>query len=110
MVVVDWSPAAFDRVEDKPEIRKVLGTGIDIDVLRDAGAERCEALAAVTDNDNANIMIAQAAERVFHVKNVIARVNEPRTQELLRRFEIASVCPTQLAAERVFDALHETGA
>ncbi len=107
--MIDWSPAAFERVEDKPEVRKVLGTGIDIDVLRDAGADRCAALAAVTDNDNANILIAQAAEHVFHVAHIIARVNEPSTQELLRRFEIDSVCPTQLAAQKVFDALQSPG-
>jgi trk system potassium uptake protein TrkA len=105
VTVVDWSPASFERIEDKPEIEKVLGTGIDVDVLRDAGAARCSALAAVTDNDNANIMIAQAAEQVFHVAKVVARVNEPSTEELLRRFGIDSVCPTTLAARKVFDAL-----
>ncbi len=104
--VVDWTASSFDRLEDMPEIEKVLGTGIDVDVLRSAGAEECDALAAVTDHDNANIMIAQTAEKIFHIQQVVARVNEPRTEELLRRFGIASVCPTHLAARALFEALN----
>ncbi len=106
VTVVDWTPASFERLEDIAEIEKVLGTGIDIDVLRGAGAEECDALAAVTDHDNANIMIAQTAEQIFHIEHVVARVNEPRTEDLLRRFGIASVCPTQLAANALFDVLN----
>lgn len=106
VTVIDWTSGSFDRLEDIPEIRKVLGTGIDIDVLRGAGAEECDALAAVTDHDNANIMIAQTAEQIFRIKHVVARVNEPRTEDLLRRFGIDSVCPTQIAAQKLFDVLN----
>ena len=110
VTIVDWNPARFERIADLAEVRQILGTGIDLEVLREAGAEECDALVAVTDQDNSNIMIAQTAEQIFHVGHVIARVNDPRTEPLLQAFGIDSVCPTQLAAEALFRTLQQTQA
>lgn len=103
--VVDWSSQSFARIEGAAGVECVLGTGIDIDVLRRAGAEEADALAAVTDNDNANIMIAQTAERIFHIGRVVARVNDPRNEALLAHFGIEAVCPTSIAAHALSVAL-----
>lgn len=105
VTVVDWSRQSFSWVEDLREVEFVLGTGIDTDVLRRAGAEEADALAAVTDNDNANIMIAQTAERMFHIGRVVARVNDPRNEALLARFGIEAVCPTSIAADALSAAI-----
>ena len=105
VTVVDWNPQRFERIADLSDVAQVLGTGIDIDVLRGAGAAACDALVAVTDHDNSNIMIAQTAEQMFHVRHVVARVNDPRTGPLLETFGIQSVCPTQLAADALFATL-----
>lgn len=105
VTVVDWNPTRFERIADLPKITPVLGTGIDVDVLRGAGAEECDALVAVTDHDNSNIMIAQTAEQILKVRHVVARVNDPRTGPLLQTFGIKSVCPTQLAADALFATL-----
>ena len=105
VTVVDWNPQRFERIADLPEVAQILGTGIDADVMREAGAEECDALVAVTDHDNSNIMIAQTAEQIFKVRHVVARVNDPRTGPLLERFGIRAVCPTQLAADALFETL-----
>ena len=54
----------------------VAGVPIDGDVLRSAGIEACDAVAAVTKDDNINLMVAQIARELFGVKHVIARVAE----------------------------------
>lgn len=105
VAVVDWFGQSFNRVESTNDIECVLGTGIDTDVLRRAGAEEADALAAVTDNDNANIMIAQTAERIFHIGRVVARVNDPRNETLLAHFGIEAVCPTTIAADALSAAI-----
>ncbi len=105
VTVVDWNPARFERIADLSDVEQILGTGIDVDVLRGAGAQECDALVAVTDHDNSNIMIAQTAEQIFKVRHVVARVNDPRTGPLLQTFGIQSVCPTQLAADALFEML-----
>jgi len=105
VTVVDWNRIAFERVAGLPEITQVLGTGIDVDVLRTAGAARCDALVAVMDHDNSNIMVAQTAEEIFHIGRIVARVDDPSTIDLLRRFGIDSICPNQLAAQALFGTL-----
>mgnify|MGYP000052387887 CR=1 FL=1 len=60
----------------------VAGVPIDGDVLRSAGIEACDAVAAVTKDDNINLMVAQIARELFGVKHVIARVAEPSRKEV----------------------------
>ncbi|HEV2037794.1 MAG TPA: NAD-binding protein, partial [Candidatus Eremiobacteraceae bacterium] len=55
VTVVDENSAAFRRVGREFPGKLVLGTGIDVDVLRRAGAETADGFAAVTQGDNRNI-------------------------------------------------------
>ena len=73
---------------------------IDGDVLRSAGIEACDAVAAVTKDDNINLMVAQIARELFGVKHVIARVAEPSRKEVYtERFGLRIVCGTNLTAQ-----------
>ena len=75
----------------------VAGVPIDGDVLRSAGIEACDAVAAVTKDDNINLMVAQIARELFGVKHVIARVAEPSRKEVYtERFGLRIVCGTCL--------------
>ena len=49
----------------------VAGVPIDGDVLRSAGIEACDAVAAVTKDDNINLMVAQIARELFGVRLAI---------------------------------------
>ncbi len=76
------------------------GVPIDVDVLRTAGIEICDAVAAVTKDDNINIMVAQMAKEGFNVKNVIARIADPVAKEIYsERFGLHAVCGTNLTAQ-----------
>ena len=78
----------------------VAGVPIDGDVLRSAGIEACDAVAAVTRDDNVNLMVAQIAQEIFGVQNVIARVTEPSRKEVFsERFGLRTVCGTNLTAQ-----------
>lgn len=78
----------------------VRGVPIDEDILRSAGIENCDAVATVTQDDNVNLMVAQMALEVFHVKNVIARVTDPYTKEIYsEQFGMRTVCGTNLTAQ-----------
>ncbi len=84
-----------------------LGVAIDQDVLRNAGIENCDALAAVTSDDNMNIMAAQLAKEFFHVPRVFARVNDPRKNDVFREFGLETVCPTNLTVSTLCTTLQE---
>ncbi len=78
----------------------LTGVPIDGDVLRSAGIEDCDVVAAVTDDDNINLMAAQIAQKVFGVSHVIARVEDPSRKEVYtERFGLRIVCGTNLTAQ-----------
>ena len=61
-----------------PRATVVEGDGCDPAVLREAGVERMDAVAAVTGDDEDNLVIALLCKREFRVRRVTARVNNPK--------------------------------
>ncbi|MEG0615412.1 MAG: TrkA family potassium uptake protein [Oscillospiraceae bacterium] len=83
------------------------GVPIDQDVLKRAGIESCDAVAAVTLDDNINIMVSELAREIFHVKIVLARIYDPRRGDVFSHFGLHTVCPTNLTVAAVCSALTE---
>src|SRR5947209_14899912 len=75
--IIDTNDGAFDRLPQGFGGKIVLGNGIDYDVLAEAGIEKADALCALSNFDNTNIMASQIAREVFHVPRVITRVYDP---------------------------------
>jgi trk system potassium uptake protein TrkA len=77
--VVDDRPDVVDKLrrELSPETI-VPGDGADPDVLERAGIRDADVVAAVTGDDEDNLVIATLARFEFSVRRVIARVNNPR--------------------------------
>jgi trk system potassium uptake protein len=101
VVVVERNSAAFKRLGANFTGDLIVGTGIDEDVLRKAGIEQADALVAVTNGDNTNIMAAQVAKEVFGIKRVICRVYDPLRQEIYHDLGLETFCPTLLGAARI---------
>jgi trk/ktr system potassium uptake protein len=99
VTVVDENPAAFKRLGHHFPGRVEVGTGIDYDVLRRAGAEGADGFIAVTDGDNRNVMAALIAQRMFGIKKIVARIYDPPRGEMYRELGIETVCPTTLGAQ-----------
>ena len=73
VAVVDRRRKAFERLPEGFSGKTVLGVGFDRDRLKAAGIEEASALAAVTNGDNSNILVARVARETFGIENVIAR-------------------------------------
>lgn len=65
--------------------------GSDIEVLQKAGAERAKIVAAVTGDDDTNLLVAQLSDSKFDVENVIARVNEPDNVDAFNELGVRTV-------------------
>jgi trk system potassium uptake protein TrkA len=76
-------------IEDRPEILErlsqeipgnavIAGDGSSPKVLEEAGIEDANVLAAVTGEDEANLVITTLARFEFNVPRIIARVNNPK--------------------------------
>ncbi|MBR0405598.1 MAG: TrkA family potassium uptake protein [Eggerthellaceae bacterium] len=100
--VVDWRAEAFNNLGRSFNGSTVQGIGYDEDTLVKAGVEDCDVVAAVTQNDNANLMVTEVASRLYGVPHVIARLYNHDHERAYMQLGIDYVCGTTLVAEEVF--------
>ena len=79
----------------------VEGDGTDLDVLKRADISRANAVIAVTNNDNTNILIAQLAKEFYCVGRVISRLYDPERECVYRELGIDTICPAVLSANEI---------
>jgi len=101
VAVVDRRSKAFERLPDDFGGRTVVGVGFDRDRLIAAGIEEATALAAVTNGDNSNILVARVARETFGVERVVARIYDPRRAKIYERLGIPTIATVEWATERV---------
>src|SRR2546423_14404151 len=77
VTVIDLLSESFRRLGSKFKGQRVVGNGVDEDVLKRAGIENCDLFVAVTQGDNRNIMAAQIAKNVYQVPKGLPRINDP---------------------------------
>jgi trk system potassium uptake protein len=107
VIVVDEDPSAFKRLPPKFKGHVMVGTGIDYDVLKRAGAATADGFVAVTNGDNRNIMAALIAQRMFKIKRIVARIYDPARGQVYRELGVQTVCPTTVGAKLIRDVLME---
>ena len=59
--------------------------------LAEAGGNRAEIVAAVTGDDEDNLVICQMAKHHFDVPRTIARVNNPANEELFKHLGVDEI-------------------
>lgn len=64
------------------------GDACEASTLADVGTARADVVCAVTDGDEDNLVICQLAKRRFQVARTIARINNPKNEEIFRRLGI----------------------
>src|ERR687883_1075069 len=73
------------------------GNADEASTLAEAGAERADVVIAVTGDDEDNLVLLQVARRRFGTRRTIARINDPRNENLFRMLGIdATVNATQV--------------
>ncbi|MDB5069121.1 MAG: TrkA-N domain protein [Candidatus Eremiobacteraeota bacterium] len=107
VVVVDENPAAFKRLGNRFAGQVEVGTGVDYDVLKRAGAERADGFVAVTDGDNRNVMSALIAQRMFRIPKIVVRIYDPPRGQLYRELGLETWCPTTIGAQLIRDRLQD---
>ncbi|MFM2235171.1 MAG: hypothetical protein RL296_830 [Actinomycetota bacterium] len=101
VAVVDRKSEAFSRLGESFSGQKIAGIGFDRDILIEAGIEKAGALAAVTNGDNSNILIARVAREEFGIERVVARIYDPKRAEIYERLGIATVATVKWTSERI---------
>jgi trk system potassium uptake protein TrkA len=108
VTVVDENPAAFDNLPPDFRGRTVEGNVLNQDVLRRAGIERAEGLAAVTNSDALNAVVARVALSRYQVANVVARNFDPRWRPLHETLDLQVVSSASWGAQRLEELLYQS--
>jgi len=80
ITVIDSDPARLQVLQDRLDLRGVVGNGIQPSVLRDAGIEDVDMLIACTPMDETNLVACKVAHDLFNVPTTIARIRSPEFQ------------------------------
>lgn len=103
--IVDKTQSSFMALGRDFNGRTIKGLGFDEEVLIDAGIEACDVVAAVTNMDNSNLMIAEVARKIFGVPHVITRLYNPERESAYLQLGLDYVCGTALVAEDMFSMI-----
>ncbi len=96
IVIISNDSKAFKNLPHNFDGVTITGVPIDQDVLKSAGIETADALVAVTEDDNVNIMVCQVAKEIFKVPKVIARIYNPAREHVFHAFGLDTFCPTDI--------------
>ena len=105
VVVVDSRRDAFNRLHPEFRGRTLEGEGLAESVLERAGIQEADGLAAVTNSDMLNAVVAHTARAIYNVPNVVARNYDPNLRGVIEAFGLQTVGSTYWGAQRVEELL-----
>lgn len=107
ITVVDTEVACLQAMQDRLDLRTILGNGASPVVLRQAGAQDADLLIAVTQSDQTNLCACRIAKAVFNLPTRIARLRSADYvdyPQLLDDENFAvdfSICPEQIVTDYI---------
>ncbi len=99
VVIVDKKASSFKRLGTDFNGITIAGVGFDPEILKRAGIERADALAAVTNGDNSNIMVSEIAKKIYKVPQVITRIYDPLRADIYKKFGLNTIGTTTIIAQ-----------
>ncbi len=83
VVILDNDSSVFKQYQKVVQVLGVSwvqGDGCDISALRSVGLSDCDVVAAVTGDDEDNLVVSLLSKQEFGVPRVVARVNNPNNE------------------------------
>jgi trk/ktr system potassium uptake protein len=112
ITVVDLDGGRLRNLQDRLDLRTVVGSAAHPSVLVEAGIEDCDLVIAVTQSDETNLVACKLAEQLFNVPTRIARiratdylVNERVLGEECFAVNLA-ICPEQVLTDYIVKLVH----
>jgi trk system potassium uptake protein len=112
ITVVDIESTRLRNLQDRLDLRTVLGSAAHPSVLVEAGIEDCDLVIAVTQSDETNLVACKLAEQLFNVPTRIARIRA--TDYLLNERVLGeecfavnlAICPEQVLTDYIVKLVH----
>jgi len=116
VTIVDRKPEALRELQDRLDVRTVIGHAAYPDVLERAGARNAEMVIALTNSDELNMVACQICYTLFDTPTKIARVRAPEYINAPNLFQQENmpvdvvISPEQLVTENIEQLIHYPGA
>jgi len=107
VAVIDTSETAFNKLPPDFIGRIHEGNGLQQDVLIRAGIEGADGLAAVTDSDAINAVVARVAHERYHVPQVVVRNYDPTLRSIYEGMGLQVISSTSWGAQRLEELLYD---
>lgn len=88
VLLIEQEPARAKEIQDELGDIVLEGDGCEATVLEKAGTGRADMLLAVTGDDEDNLVSCQVAKQRFNVPRTVARINDPKNEEIFRKLEV----------------------
>lgn len=108
VVVIDVSESSFGNLSPEFSGFSIVGDATEMSVLKSSRLDKADVFIATTRDDNVNLMISQIAKKIFHVPKVMARIFDPKRENIYAGFDIEAICPTVVAVELFLDSIVES--
>ncbi|HET8607517.1 MAG TPA: TrkA family potassium uptake protein [Gaiellaceae bacterium] len=105
VTAIDEREEALSRLGDDWGGGFLVGHGMDVKLLREAGIEEAEAVVVATNGDNTNIVVGQVAQKMFGIECVVVRILDPARAEFYASRGLRTVCPTSNAVAVLTEAV-----
>jgi trk system potassium uptake protein TrkA len=105
VTVMDENEDALGRLGEHWSGGFLVGHGMDMQQLKEAGIEEADAVVVATNGDNTNLVIGQVAQKHFQVPTVVVRVLDPARAQFYAARGLRIVCPTSAAIETLVEAV-----
>lgn len=105
VIVIDSNRESFNRLHSDFRGRTLEGDCLAENVLERAGIKEVNGLAAVTNSDTLNAVVAHTAHTFYNVPVVVARNYDPNLRVVIEAFGLQTVSSTFWGAQRVEELL-----
>jgi trk system potassium uptake protein TrkA len=104
VLLIEKDPQKAVKLSDDLGEVVVTGDACEVRTMTDAGVGRADIVAAVTGHDEDNLVICQMAKHKFNVKRTIARVNNPKNEEI---FDILGISETVNSTNVIYNLIEQ---
>ena len=108
VTAIDENEDALQRLGEHWSGGFVVGHGMDVDVLREAGIEEADAVVVATNGDNTNLVVGQIAQKQFDIQTTIVRVLDPARAKVYTSLGLRTISPTSTAIDFLTEAVRKS--
>jgi len=88
VLIIEKDAAKCERIAEELGDIVLRGDGCEASTMEMAGFGRADMVIAVTGDDEDNLVVCQVAKVKFHVARTVARINNPKNEEIFKRLGI----------------------